>query len=265
MVATLQGTDHYVYRPDGQVYYYKVGKGEPLILLHNFGFSGFMWRKMIDKLAQHFTCYNVDLPGWDHSQIPRRKYMVPDFTRAVLDVMDIAGIRSTDILAHAGGAMVALDLAANYPDRVKKLVLDGLPYWDLEHGRIIWERTFVPQFTDTTAYSVPVHSLTTWEQAVKANPNLDREHWEKNEAIKRRSRRWTRTGYWALSNYDNQAMGPKVKAPTLLIYGERSPHRRVEQVAHETIKGSALAVVPGVVFAFDRPEELTKLTLDFLL
>lgn len=40
MTSALTKTEHYVSRGDGRVYYYKVGHGEPLLLLHCIGYRG---------------------------------------------------------------------------------------------------------------------------------------------------------------------------------------------------------------------------------
>lgn len=64
-----EDTGHYVSRKDGRVYYDKRGSGKPLIFLHAVGLSGWSWRRVIDSFAEHFTCYNIDLPGYDHSDV----------------------------------------------------------------------------------------------------------------------------------------------------------------------------------------------------
>ena len=85
MASALTRTEHYVSRKDGRVYYVQVGQGEPLLLLHPVGRSGWSWRRIIDRFAEHFTCYNVDLPGYDHSDIPPRQYSVEDYVQAIMD------------------------------------------------------------------------------------------------------------------------------------------------------------------------------------
>ena len=109
MATTMTRTEHNVSREDGNIYYYKVGQGEPLIMLHNVGRSGWIWRNVIGHLAPHFTCYNIDMPGFDHSDVPPQKYSVGDYTKAVLDVMDSAGIeqrRLASNLLYCGGPTI---------------------------------------------------------------------------------------------------------------------------------------------------------------
>lgn len=261
----MLGTEHYVYRKDGRIWVYQVGRGDPVVLLHNFEMSSFIWDKVLGNLAQSFTCFCVDLPGHDRSDIPLRKYSVEDYSRAILDVMDACGLEKTHIIASHGGCVVAVDLAVTYPNRVKKLVFDGLPFWNKERGRLVFERFWTPSFTDKTSYDVPVFPLGHWTDSSRREPGSDRATAEKMEEISRRSRRWIRLSFEAMTEYDVEAAGPRIKAPTLLLYGERDALRRGEQRAKEAIKNSVHVVVPGSGAPHDdKPEEFIKQTVSFL-
>ena len=278
MASSTEITEHYVARQEGgRVYYYKVGQGEPLVFIG--GGSGRSLRLITDRFTQHFTCYVLDLPGSDHSDIPRswiatRTWTLPEYTAAILEVLDIIGIEQSSFVGDHTGAMIVLDIAANHPKRVKKLVLDSLAYWDLRRGAVIWEASYNLQYTDTTSYDVPVSPLPPpWEEAKKTESDLTWEEWRARDELSRRDRRWQRVHMYANSHFDTEALGPKVKAPTLLIYGEREVLRRGEQRAHEGIKGSTLKIIQdspkkgvptGGSHRF-KPEEFSKLALDFLL
>ncbi len=267
MATSTKRTQHYVSRSDGRVYYYKVGHGQPLVMLHNLGLSGWVWRNAIDYLAQHFTCYNIDMPGFDHSDIPPRQYAIGDFASSIVDVMDNIGIEQANVLGVHGGALVALDMAANYPKRVNKIVLDGLPYWNKERGHIVWERFCLPQLTDTTSYNLPVVPFTTWEEAVLQKPYLHRERWEKSEEIKGNSRLWSRLSDDSMYHYDGEAAGSKVNTPTLLVYGEDDVVRRGERRANEGIKESIVEIflgAPKEAHEHD-PLKFARLVVDFII
>lgn len=266
MTNTLSRTEHNIYRKDGKVYLYAVGSGEPLVFLHGVGNSGWTWRKVIDEFAQHFTCYVIDMPGFEHSDIPPRKYSMDDYTQAVVDVIDAIGLEQVNIIGDHTGSMIAVILAGQYPERVKKLVLDGLPYWNKERGQVLWEKWFLPMYTDTTSYHLPVSPLTTWEEAKASNPKLEREVWEKTDEIYRRSRLWIRLSQEANSSYDMEAAGPDVKAPTLIVYGDGDALRRGEKYANEGIKGSIVKVVTdseGPAHEF-QPHEFASVSIEFL-
>lgn len=266
MVTPTKGTEHYVSRSDGRVYYYKTGRGEPLVFLHGTGSSGWSWKNVTDKFSEHFTCYIIDSPGFDHSDIPPRKYSPDDYTMAIFDVIDSVGIKKTNMVAAHTGAMVAVNMAVTYPERVNKLVLDGLPYWNVERGQAFFETRIKPRFKDVTSYDIPVDPLLTWEEAVKSNPNMNRELFEKREDIKRKSRHWSRLSLEAFTSFDIEAVAPRVKAATLIINGD-GDRNFDEEGAKKGIKGSIHRVIsqsPGQSHEY-QPEEFVKIALPFLL
>jgi pimeloyl-ACP methyl ester carboxylesterase len=265
MATAMTRTEHNVSREDGNVYYYKVGQGEPLVFLHNVELGHFIWEKTIDRFAEHYTCYVVDLPGHDQSDIPPRQYRVEDYTKAILDVLDSIGLQQTSFVGSHGGCVVIVDIAVNHPERVKKIVFDGVPYWNLERGKILWERFWLPKFTDHTSYDVPVYPLGYWTDLVKEDPTRDTVHDENAERISQKSRHWISLTFDAITKYDVEAAGPKVKAPVLLAYGEHDALRRGEQRAIDGIPNAVHKVVPGAgSIHWDTPDEFVRMTMDFL-
>ena len=267
MEYPVSGTWDYVWRPDGAVYYEKRGKGQPLIFLHHIELGGWIWKRVIDKFAEHFTCYNIWHPGIDHSDTPPRKYSMDDYAEAIIDVMDKLGVDQANIAASHGGCVIATAMAVNYPQRVKSLVFDGVPYWDLRRGRIVFEQWWMPTFTDTTWCDIPVTAVIDWEQEEQRNPllALDREYYELSQAGLRKCRRWARLGFESITSYDMEEAGPKIKAPVLMINGELDLLRRGERRAVNGIKGAILKVIDGCIAPYwEKPEEFAGIALEFL-
>ncbi len=281
MATALMGTEHDIYRKDGKVYLYRVGSGEPVLFIHGVRGSSWTWRNSIGELSQHLSCYLVDMPGYDRSDIPPRQYSMEDFAEAMLDVLDACGLEQASVVGEHTGAILGLLLAGKYPQRVKKLVLDGLPYWNQEQGKKIWERFFLPRYTDTTSFHIPVYPLIPWEEArargagsnltvagrpLHEAPEADREIWEKQEEIHHRSRLWERYTHESTTKCDMVAAGSKVNTPTLLLYGDRDPVRPSAERAKEGIKGSIFKEIPncpGYVHA-QQPAEFAREVLAFL-
>ena len=109
--------------------------------------------------------------------------------------------------------------------------------------------------------------MTTWEEASASNPHLTQELWQKGEEIKQKSRYWSRLTFEAISGYDMTTIGPNVKAPSLILNGDGERIRFSEKEAEKGIAGTTLKVIegsPGPVHEH-KPEEFTRLALDFLL
>ena len=84
--------------------------------------------------------------------------------------IDSLGLEQVNLVGDHTGALLSIVLAGSYPDRVKRVVLDGLPCWDSKKGKAIWERFFLTRFTDTTSYHLSVDPLITWEEAKALGP-----------------------------------------------------------------------------------------------
>ncbi len=259
MSTQTDATEHYVQRNDGRVYYKKMGQGQPVIFLHGGGQGGSSFDNVVPAIARGFTCYVLDLPGHDHSDLPPRRYSIDDFADSVVDVMEEAGLRSAHFLGNHTGATVSIYMAAKRPERVNRLVVEDSPGWDLREGNIIMERWFKPTYgEDGLPPVVP------YEEAVKRNPDLDREtHARRN---RREGREWINVCHVANTGLDVASLMGKIQAPTLVIFQEEDPLRIREQRFAEEIKGSVVRVLtgPGDTAHHYSPEEFVKEVMAFL-
>ncbi|MDQ2664536.1 MAG: alpha/beta hydrolase [Gemmatimonadota bacterium] len=98
----------------------------PVLLLHGWGASVYMWREWFAPLAAAGRkVIAVDLPGHGLSGKPddAARYRLSGMLAVVREVMDLAGLRDTDIIAQSMGGTIAVELARLAPERVKRLVL----------------------------------------------------------------------------------------------------------------------------------------------
>ncbi len=104
--------------------YLRCGAGPPLILIHGLlGFS-FSWRFALPALAPHFTCYAVDLLGMGRSErVPGLACDFASQARRMTQFLDAVDVASADIIATSHGGAVAITMAAQTPERVRRLVL----------------------------------------------------------------------------------------------------------------------------------------------
>src|SRR5688500_17641249 len=113
--------------------------GSPVVLLHGFTTSSFVWRHVGRELARlGHTAFAVDLFGYGESDRPwdadfgiaaQAEYLDHALTALRVNVPTLVGLGL--------GGSVALRLAATRPDRVERLVLVNTPAFDLLPGREI--------------------------------------------------------------------------------------------------------------------------------
>lgn len=106
-----------------KVRYCTHGRGLPLLLLHGWGGSIESMSTIFSEFTKYRSVYALDLPGHGKSSLPPSAWRTADFTNCVLKAMDLLDLRSPDIIAHSFGGRIAIQLAALHADRIGKLVL----------------------------------------------------------------------------------------------------------------------------------------------
>jgi pimeloyl-ACP methyl ester carboxylesterase len=101
------------------------GQGRPVVLLHGFPDTSFLWRHQIPALVSAgFRVVAPDLRGRGQSDKPERveDYRLSTLITDVAGIMDVLSIGRAHVVAHDWGAGVAWVLAALMPQRVDRLV-----------------------------------------------------------------------------------------------------------------------------------------------
>lgn len=107
-----------------RVHHMHGGRGPALLFVHGLGSSGYMeWRHNLEPAAQRHRVFAPDLPGYGRTDKPRTRYTVPYFARFVERYMEDRGLRSAAVVGASLGGRVALELALEKPELVRKLVL----------------------------------------------------------------------------------------------------------------------------------------------
>ncbi|HEY0153556.1 MAG TPA: alpha/beta fold hydrolase [Longimicrobium sp.] len=104
----------------GTLYYDVRGSGPALVLLHAGGVDLTMWDPQVGPLARSFRLVRYDARGHGRSTAPGGPYSTTQDLRLLLDHL---GIERASLVGISMGAGVALDFAANHPQRVTKLAL----------------------------------------------------------------------------------------------------------------------------------------------
>ncbi|MEO0380374.1 MAG: alpha/beta hydrolase [Pseudomonadota bacterium] len=90
------------------------GRGPSVVLIHGVGLRAEAWGAQIDALSANFRVIAVDMPGHgDSAGLPG----APDL-RSFSDIIAKHGDQQCVVIGHSFGAMIALDLAISYPERV---------------------------------------------------------------------------------------------------------------------------------------------------
>ncbi len=109
------------------------GTGPPLLLLHGYPQTHVMWHRIAPTLASTFDVVVADLRGYGASDKPasdadHAAYSKRAMARDMVGTMAALGHERFDVAGHDRGGRVAHRLAADHPERVRRLmVLDIAP------------------------------------------------------------------------------------------------------------------------------------------
>ncbi|MCS6927700.1 MAG: alpha/beta hydrolase [Candidatus Binatia bacterium] len=112
------------------IHYTQQGIGRPLIFVHGFLTSSYVWRNITPGLTFGNTVYTLDLMGFGFSEKPQDKtYSVDLYVEQLGKFLDHFQLTSPILVGHdVGGAIVAL-YTLRHPNKVRKLVLIDAPLY----------------------------------------------------------------------------------------------------------------------------------------
>jgi len=96
------------------------GSGRPLVMIHGWGMHSGVWQPLVKRLSRQFTLHLIDLPGMGFSQP-----IEPGHLHAVAEKLAEQIPPNADVCGWSLGGLVAMRLALDHPDHVRRLVLIG--------------------------------------------------------------------------------------------------------------------------------------------
>ena len=217
-----------------------------VVLVHGLALSGRYMLPTAKQLVRRAMVRVPDLPGFGDSGKPGCVLDVPGLADALAAWLRHVVRKPVSLLGNSFGCQIIVDLAARHPDLVHAAVLQGPT---TPPG----ERTWLQQFIR-------------WRQNAKFNPpELGDIAWADYE--KCGIPRALITFHYSLIDPVEEKL-PLVRAPTLVVRGEKDPICREEwakEVARRLPYGE-LTVIPDVAhtLCYTAPVQLADAAMDFL-
>lgn len=104
------------------------GDKPPLLLLNGMAVSSRAWpTPWLERLEQSFRLVLMDNRGTGGAGFDGAPFSMADLAYDAAGVIDGSGHEAVDVLGHSMGAMIALALAIEHPERVRRLVVVAAP------------------------------------------------------------------------------------------------------------------------------------------
>src|SRR5260221_12221073 len=105
-----------------QLYYHVAGKGNPVLILHGFGRTGYAWLHRIPGLIQQRQVIAVDLPGHGRSRLSG-DWCLHEVTSLLATWLQQMKLPPMTVIGHSIGGAIAIHLATLLPELIDRLVL----------------------------------------------------------------------------------------------------------------------------------------------
>ncbi|MFC7133816.1 MULTISPECIES: alpha/beta fold hydrolase [Salinibaculum] len=127
--------------PNGETIAYRERAGEiPVVLLHGNMSASVHWDVVFERMDDRFALYAMDLRGFGDSSYESAADSLADFAEDVPLFADAMGLDDFHLWGWSAGAGVAMQVAADVPERVNRLVLmsppstQGLPVYQKDEN-----------------------------------------------------------------------------------------------------------------------------------
>jgi len=229
--------------------------GEPwrtpqaIVLIHGALESGIIWYAWVPTLAQQYRVLRPDLPGCGASAVPAGfEWSFPSLAAYVASVLDKAGIESAHIVGAKTGGPIAMQFAADFPQRTRSLSVVSGPASVIS----ITNPSPVPQ-RDRLGSAASAEMIEYWTAMEKSAPVAG-----------------TQGLNAALSSFDLERDGvlQRIAAPSLIITSDESALQSVDKVRKYqlAIRNSRLVVLQSDAYhvAVANPRECIANVLAFV-
>ena len=107
-----------------RVHYVEQGEGPPVLLLHGWPTSSFLWRNIMPEIAKNNRVIAIDLPGFGQSDKPLDvSYSYRFYERVITAVLDALEVSDVGLCVHDLGGPLGLYWATKNKQRVRELAL----------------------------------------------------------------------------------------------------------------------------------------------
>jgi pimeloyl-ACP methyl ester carboxylesterase len=252
------------------LHYELAGDGPPLVLIAGLASDGASWAPVTPFLAPHARLILPDNRGCGQTQVKDGAVTIEAMADDIIALLDHLEIEQTDMLGHSMGGVIAMSIAAQRPERLRRLILSattpavpprarsiietlvslreaGAPEEDWYRAFFHW--LFHPPFFESEAAVAAAISM------ARAYPHAQ------SPADMRRQ-------VDALRAYDASALPAQMETETLILAGEGDllfpPHLIAENF--RSLKNCRVEILPDAAHSlqWDQPEGFAGAVVRFL-
>jgi len=209
----------------------------PVLCFHLSPSSGRMYGRLLAELGADRIAIAPDTPGFGESDAPEAPPEIPDYAAAMGDLLDGMRMESIDIVGYHTGSKIALELARQRPEQVRRVVVISAPIYTAEE-REEYSRVYAAKPLENDGG----HLTAAWQGQIRWRtadaPDIFT-HREIVERLHGGDKSWW--GHRAAGNYSHAEALPAVAQPVLILCPEDDLYEQTMRApVYLTERGSLL-------------------------
>jgi pimeloyl-ACP methyl ester carboxylesterase len=230
----------------------------PLVLLHPSPYSGAYYHALMQVMAPGRQLIAVDTPGFGASAPPPGPTRLEDYARALAHAVEELNLEESkfDLMGFHTGAMIAVEMAVQQPDRVRRLVLAGLPFQEpAARATVFAPMAKAPILAEDGGHLTPYWNAIAGARSTGAS--LAAAQCKFADAMAGFTHAWR--AYDALSQYPAEIQIPKIRQAVRLLFinealrawtlGAVPLFSRAEIIDLPDLNRDAFEIAPGAIAA----------------
>lgn len=229
-----------------EIHFQVSGAGAPVVLVHGLSGSARWWARNAQALSRRFRVYTINLIGFGGNRADR-PFILSEAAQHLVAWMDRLGLERASFVGHSMGGYVTAALAADFPQRVERLVLVAAAALPPKYGYLGGAAGLLREVPQLPPSFLPVLVADAWQAGPLTLLNAARD----------------------LTTDDLTPRLWRVRAPTLLVWGERDrlvPPVLGQQIAR-LLSGTRACLVTlpaGHLPMWEQPHQFNQLVSEFL-
>lgn len=250
----------------GQVHYAECGPRDApaVLLLHQSPRSYAEYRAVLPLLGLRYRAIAMDTAGFGDSAAGDVPASIGHWARVACELLDSLKLAQADVVGHHTGGVIALELAAAFPQRVRSLVLSSTPYTGLAFRRA---RADSPPIDQVEPSEDGSHLAALWQRRQGFYPagRPDLLQAFVLDALKASGQ--LEDGHRAVASYCMEERIDRVRQPTLILRAPEDPFAspHAEELLQHLPQARVVDIAGGMVPLPDQlPEPFARAVLEFL-
>ena len=213
------------------------GEGEPVLILHGWGCSKDTVQSITEHIAKTHRAYALDMPGFGETPPPNEVFGIEQYTQVVEKFCRKLNIENPILIGHSFGGRISILFSSR--NQTSKVML-------VDAAGIVPKRT-LKYHIKVRSYKIYKKLLPLFVGKQEAERRIEERRNRSGSADYRAAQGIMRAVFVKIVNKDLKYVMPKIKAPTLMIWGELDTATPLSdaRTMEKLIKGSGVAVMKG--------------------